>query len=163
MKKFLYSSIILVIAGAVFSFALLYSHYKPDANMLFLTCGSGLENPCLTVGQSSAGSLFGIPLAAFGLFFYFFFLFTLLIADYAQKDYLELAACLLLPLSGLAVLYNIYLGVVMIQIGEFCSLCFYTYLVNGALLAILILWFRNIKKEQNEPLLARIKALLRIE
>jgi len=163
MKKFLYSSLLLVIAGAVFSFALLYSHYTPDANMLFLSCGSGLDNPCITVGQSSAGSLFGIPLAAFGLFFYFFFLFTLLIADYAQKDYLELVVYLLLPLSGLAVLLNIYLGVVMIQIGEFCSLCFYTYLVNGALLATLLLWFKGIRKESSESLFSRIKTLLRID
>lgn len=164
MKKFIYLTIILTIAGAVLSGVLLMQHYYPDANMGFLSCGTGIDNPCLTVGLSDAGNFFGIPTAAFGLLFYLFFLFVLLIADYAGAEYYELALYILLPLTAVSLVIDVILGILMIKMGEFCTHCFYTYLVNIALFILLIFIYRFIRREgeTNSPLKERLRALLSI-
>ncbi len=163
MKKFTYISMILAIAGAIFSGALLLQHYYPEANLGLLSCGTGLENPCIIVSQSDASKLFGIPLAAFGLLFYLFFLFVVLIADYAQKEYNELGVYMLLPLTGAAVIIDLLLAGLLIKMGEFCTLCFYTYLINIALLVVMILWFRKLRSESSESLKNRLKTILKID
>lgn len=140
MKKYVYAILVLSIAGAALSGMLLLQHYYPDSGPGSLFCGGGLVNSCLTLSQSSYSTLFGVPLAVFGLLWHLTAIFMLLIADYAQGRYYAYSLAILLPLACAAVGADIFLGAILVAIGLYCALCIATYGVNLAILAVLILW-----------------------
>jgi len=157
MKKYLYSILLLSILGAILAGALFYQHYDPEASMGILSCGHGLENPCISVGQSPYSKILGIPVAAFGLLYYLIMIFTLLIADYAGDWYLAAAAAFTLPLSLLALVADIILAAIMISIGDFCTLCFYTYMVNVLIFILALFWYRQARSGGTISLLSMVK------
>jgi len=158
MKKYIYSLLILAIAGSILSGILFMQHYFPDNQFALLMCG---EN-CASVSLSDYSALFGIPVAAFGLLFYLTAAFIILIADYAKGEYPDTVMALLLPVSAIAVCADIALGIILIMIREFCSLCFYTYLINIAFLSILIIWYR-LKKKENIKITDIYRNLMKID
>jgi len=160
MKKFLYMALALSLGGAVLSGILLIQHYYPETNMGILSCGNGLENPCMVVSQSGYSTVLGIPLAAFGLLFYLFIIFALLIADYAGGWYNRVTAAILLPLTAASVAADIALVAILIIIGEICTLCIYTYLVNILLFLTVIVWYKKIPAEEKTGLIATYKEIL---
>lgn len=143
MKKYVYAILILSIAGAALSAMLLLQHYYPDSGPGSLFCGDGLVNSCLTLGQSAYSTLFGVPLAAFGLFWHLTAVFVLLIADYAHGRYYAYSLAVLLPLACAAVAADIFLGAILVATGLFCALCIATYGVNLAVVSLLLLWHRR--------------------
>ncbi len=157
MKKFINFILILSAIGAVLSGILLVQHYNPESNFGLLSCGNGIVNPCQTLSQSVIGSFIGIPLAAYGLFFYLFVLFLSLIADFSNKKYLNIATVIILPLSVMALVLDIFLFSTLIYLGEYCKLCISTYIVNIIILGLSIAAFLDIKKTENTGFVDIIK------
>ncbi|MCU0847268.1 MAG: thioredoxin domain-containing protein [Spirochaetes bacterium] len=142
MKKYIYALIALSIAGAAVSGILFFQHYYPDSQLPVISCGDALENPCLALGQSRYSVIFGLPLAAYGLLFYLFTLFTVLIADYAEGELYGYAVAILLPLSALSLAADLALGIILIVISTFCPLCFATYIISILIFAALFMLCR---------------------
>ena len=143
MKKYITPMLILSVSGAVISWLLLYQHYFPDLNLGFISCGSGLSNPCITVGQSKYSSIFGIPVAGFGVIYFMILTFLILVADYAQERYYKILCGIGFPLTAAGLIVNIILGILMIKIGQLCKLCAATYIINLAIFIILIFFIKN--------------------
>ncbi len=131
-------------AGAIISGILLYQHFYPELELGFLSCGRGISNPCIAVGQSPYASLFGMPLASFGVFYFALITFLMLIADYAEDYYYHIFMGLIFPLVVAGTAADVVLGILMIKIGEFCSLCASTYIINILLLVLLFLYLKQI-------------------
>lgn len=131
-------------AGAIISGILLYQHYYPELELGFLSCGRGFSNPCIAVGQSNYASIFGVPLASFGIFYFTLITFLMLIADYAEDYYYHIFMGLIFPIVIAGTAADIVLGILMIRIGELCFLCVSTYAINVLLLVLLFLYMRKI-------------------
>jgi len=136
--------LLLSFAGAILSGILLYQHYYPELELGFLSCGRGFSNPCIAVGQSPYASILGIPLAAFGIFYFTLITFLMLIADYAEEYYYHIFMGLIFPLVIAGTAADVVLGILMIKIGELCTLCLWTYIINVLLVALLFLYLRKI-------------------
>ncbi len=130
MKKYINAMIIISLIGVAISGILLYQHFFPDLEMGFLSCGNGFSNPCITVGQSKYSSLFGVPVAAYGLLYFVLITFMVLIADYAGDKYYKILCGALVPLLAAGLAADVVLGALMVSIGEICRLCVATYAVN---------------------------------
>ncbi|MCP4134659.1 MAG: thioredoxin domain-containing protein [bacterium] len=158
MKKYIYAIMFLSFTGAIISLALTYQHFNPNANLSFLSCGSGPGNPCTLVSQSDYGSIFGVPIAALGLFFYLTILFFILVADYAGDKYYSASAVVLYPLAILGVAADIALAAILIFVVKtFCHLCVITYIINILMVVAFFFWLRNIKKSQDMGFFAILK------
>jgi protein-disulfide isomerase/uncharacterized membrane protein len=160
MKKFIYPLLALAIAGAFISGMLLLQHYYPEAKIGVISCGKGIINPCLTLAQSGYATLFKIPIAAYGLFWYLLAIFILLIADYAGGRYHAYSLAILLPLSAAGVAADAVLGILLIKLEILCPFCVATYLVNIGVLAMVILWYRHAKKNENFSLPGTYRELI---
>lgn len=135
--------LLLSITGTLLSGVLLYQHYFPDFEMGFLSCGKAFSNPCISVGQSKYSVIFGIPVAALGLLYFSLMTFLILIADYAQDKYYRVLFGILFLFVSAGVLSDIILALLMIHIGDMCTLCVMTYIINIILLVILILYIKE--------------------
>ncbi len=143
MKKYINSMLLLSVAGVLISGLLLYQHYFPDFEMGFLSCGKGFSNPCIAVGQSGYSMIFGLPVAAFGLLYFILITFLILIADYAQDKYYKVLCGFIFPLVLAGLISDVILGVLMIKIGEICSLCIMTYIINVFLFITIFFFAKN--------------------
>jgi len=143
VKKYINSMLLLSAAGAVVSGLLLYQHYFPDFEMGFLSCGKGFSNSCIAVGQSRYSMIFGLPVAAFGLLYFIILTFFILISDYAQDKYYKILCAIIFPLILSGLIADVLLGFLMLKIGEICTLCIITYIINILLFIILILFIKN--------------------
>ncbi len=147
MKKFTYTAVLLSLLGAVFSIMLLLEHYNPDVNLGVFSCGTEIESPCVAVSSSPYSEFLGIPLAALGLFFYLVVFFTALIAEDAKGDLYRSAAALLLPITALSLLVDLFLFAKLVSMDAFCLLCVSTYGINALLTALCAVWFFRVRKE----------------
>ena len=147
MKKFTYIILGLTVLGAAITMLLLMQHFFPDRPIGSMFCGGGLVNPCLELSQSRFATIFGLPIAAFGLLYYLLALFIVLIADYAAGKYHDYALLVLLPLSAAAMAADAALGAVLIATKILCTLCISTYAVNAGILAAAILWYRRARRD----------------
>ena len=161
MKKFLYTLLVLSIAGAALSALLLIQHYFPGSDIAGMTCGDGLDNPCHSLSLTGYASIKGIPLAGVGLFFYLFILFTVLVADYAGESYYDAAAILAASLSGAAVAVNFVLAAILVKTGLFCTLCVWTYAVDILMLAAGVLWTRESARQRGASIAALVAGTAR--
>ena len=143
MKKYITPMLILSVLGTALSCVLLYQHYFPDFELGFISCKSGLSNPCVTVGQSKYSSIFGIPIAAFGIIYFMLLTFLILVADYAKGAYYKIFCGIGLHLIAVGLIVDVILGILMIQIGRICELCVATYAINLAIFIILIFFIKN--------------------
>jgi uncharacterized membrane protein/predicted DsbA family dithiol-disulfide isomerase len=139
MSRYLNFIQIISAAGIALSSILLYQHYHPNMDMGIISCGKGFVNPCISVGQSDYAVIFGVPIAALGLLFYLFITFMLLVADYAGDKYLAAICGIILPVAVTGVAADIVLAVIMFRIGSICNLCVATYVVNIAILMLLLI------------------------
>lgn len=142
MKKYINSMILLSATGVIISGILLYQHYFPELELGFISCGNGFSNPCITVGQSKYSMLFGVPVAAYGLLYFIFITFLVLIADYASDKYYKILCGVIFPLVIAGLAADLLLAVLMIKIGEICKLCVATYVIN---ILLFIISYRFIK------------------
>jgi len=159
MKKFTYPILLIAIAGAILSGILLMQHYYPDAKIGFITCGTGIFNPCLSLAQSGYATIFKVPIAAYGLLWYLLTVFILLIADYAGGRYNAFALAVILPLSAVGVAADIVLAIILVKIRIFCSFCVATYAANVAILALVLLWYRSAKQTEEFSLRSALREI----
>ncbi len=148
MKKYLYPALLLAVAGAFFSGILTHQHFFGKSAVSSFFCGSTAGNPCEALSLTRYSVLFGIPVAVYGLFFYILTAGLLLIADYAKGRYYDACLALVLPVSGLVLLADLVLFIILIIIHIFCPLCITTYVINLLLLLTVFMWYKNIKKER---------------
>jgi len=134
--------------GAVISGILLYQHYFPEMDLGIISCGKGFSNPCIAVGQSPYSKLFGIPLASYGILYFAILTFMMLLADYAEEYYYHIFMSLMFPVVIAGVIADIVLAVLMIKIGQLCSLCVSTYIINIILLILLYLYLKKISNRE---------------
>jgi len=152
MKKCMYAITIISAAGSLVSGMLLLNHYYPDSGFQLL-CGGGFENSCLALSISGYSTVFGIPIASWGLLFYLAVLFASLIADYAGVDYVRALAAFLLPFSAAALVADLALASILVIIGKFCSLCVVTYVLNILLFGAALYLYRIVKPAGERPLI----------
>jgi len=126
---------------------LTYSHYFPGTIEKFIVCGGEYAGTCDALNQWEYASIFGIPIAAYGLFMFLLILFTALIADYAAGEYYVVGFMLVLPLVILSLLADIVLAGVMIWLKTFCLLCGITYFINFLLLLTIYVWYQHLTRE----------------
>jgi protein-disulfide isomerase/uncharacterized membrane protein len=163
MNKFLYGLMALALAGAVVSIIMLFQHYSPETSPAILQCGDGLTNPCNAVSTSPFGSLLGIPLAAWGLFSYLAIFFTLLVSDYAEELYLRFARTFTFIVVILSLAGDLFLGTMLIVMGQFCSFCVTTYLINGLIAGVTLFWFKADSLKPFSEVRSSLKDMLSLE
>lgn len=160
MKKFIYTVMLLAVAGTILSGSLTIEHYYPDTGISSTLCKDSIINPCSSIQQSEYATILGIPVAAFGLLFYIFILFSVLIADYAAERYYLYFLAIALPLTAVSILIDIFLLIILIKLSVFCTLCMLTYLINVLLFIILILWIMKTKSTRNMSLRDVLRSIL---
>jgi protein-disulfide isomerase/uncharacterized membrane protein len=163
MKRYLYILIFLALAGAALSALLTAGYYYPSLHGTLIACGGGLADPCFTVSRSEYGTLFGMPVAAYGLFYYLFVIFTLLVADYAAGNYHLYAAALMLPATAASLAASAVLAALLVRMGVFCAQCAATYAVNALMFAAAVLWMRSVRKQLHLGFRAAAGMILRME
>ncbi|MBN2158656.1 MAG: thioredoxin domain-containing protein [Spirochaetes bacterium] len=163
MKKYIYLILALSIAGALLSGILLLQHYYPQSKIGFITCGEGIINPCLSLARSNYSTVFGIPVAAYGLLWNLLVIFILLIADYAGGRYPACALAVIFPLSAIAFAADIALGGILIATGIFCKFCVATYAVNAAILALAIVWLFKARRDEQFSLAGTLRGIVSAE
>ncbi len=146
MKKYIYLLIILAAAGSFLSAVLLIQHYQPAADFGILSCG--VTGSCTNVSHSPYSVFLGIPVAAFGLLYYLVILIGVLVADYAHDFYLRAYTAAGTALTVLSVAVDIALALLLVYLGEFCPLCVATYAINIIVLAVFVLLYSRLRKEQ---------------
>jgi protein-disulfide isomerase/uncharacterized membrane protein len=158
MNKFVSLVSCLAALGSLLSGLLVFLHYYPDLGQTYLCDGTFLGN-CNPVNESSYSTLFGFPIAAYGLFFYLVIWWTMLVADYAGGSYGLVAFTLLFPLIVLALSVDLVLVFLLIKLRQFCSLCLLTYAINLSLLVVFLFWLKWVVK-RDETSSSSVKALL---
>jgi uncharacterized membrane protein len=102
------------------------------------TCGDKQTSGCEQVARSEWSSVFGIPLAAFGLVFYASLLSLFILALFASssmRDSLAGIAAILLVIG--LIIDMLLLGLQAFSIHAYCKLCISTYLFSaGSLIAL---------------------------
>jgi predicted DsbA family dithiol-disulfide isomerase/uncharacterized membrane protein len=160
MRKITNALMLLAGVGAGIAILLTVGHFSPDFARSIPLCGEGVGS-CTDIYQLPHSALLGVPIAAYGLFFYLVVLFTLLAADAAGGRYYRESAVVLLPLCALALLVDLGLGITLIILKEFCVYCIATYVINVALFLLLIALFAAAKKADGTSFWASIRSILR--
>jgi len=162
MKRITNVLMLLAGAGAAITILLLVAHYSPDFAQSLPLCGEDTGS-CADVSQLPQSMFLGIPIAAYGLFYYLVVLFTILVADTAGGRYYRESAAVLLPLCAAALLVDAGLGVTLIVLKTFCIYCVATYVINIALFVLLILLFMTAKKADGVSFSASFRGILKTE
>lgn len=144
MKKIILLVIIFFsVAGIFLSSYLTYSHIKfresPEYKSGCAWFSKGKDDPCRTVDASKYSELFGIPLALYGVL-YFFSLFSVSGMYLLNKNRKILN--ILILVSGFGVVFYIYLTYLEIFIiHAVCPLCVVTSVLNfGIFLGALVVF-----------------------
>jgi uncharacterized membrane protein len=159
MDRFVSPVSYLAAFGGLMSGPLVFLHYCPDLGGNYLCNGTFLGS-YNAINESSYSTLFGFPIAAYGLFFYLVIWWTMLVADYTEGSYSLAAFTLLGPLIVLAFVVDLVLVVLLIKLRQFCFLYFVTYAINLSLFLVFLLWLKWLVK-RDEISAGSLKALLR--
>lgn len=138
-KKILVAMIITCVIAFIDSLYLLYVHYfplMPDAT-LFALCTAGTMFDCNAVNTSAYAVLFGLPLSAWGVAFYLFFIALLIV--YIKNAHHVVIEFSMLWLAMFAVLLSVVLGLIsFVKIKKFCSFCSVLWVCNIILLVLVV-------------------------
>jgi len=139
-------ALLLCLAGGALALVLLSKHYGVPllGEAVLAACGEG--EGCDIVSQSRYAVFLGLPLAAWGLFFYGSLLALLAPALFGKvdEDHPELPLAFLLVATAVAI-DVVLLGLQVFSIKAFCKFCVATYFVNLAVVASL--WpFRQVSR-----------------
>ena len=131
--------------GAVVSTVLLLRHHGLDAGALAAAACDPANSGCEQVAASAWSTVGGVPLAAVGLAFFVSLGFLLALALLGKVPLSSRPGRLALGLVGLALVVDLFLfGVQAFAIGNYCSLCIWTYGANGAAFLLLLpAWRRS--------------------
>jgi len=149
--------ILLMVAGASLSGVLLQQHHGGGTEgVAEQLCGEGEDSGCQEVAASPYSKVRGVPLAAVGLVFYLSLGALLLLSILVGPELRGAAAAVTLALVALALVIDVMLlGVQAFVIGSYCALCLLTYVVNAAILWLLVPARRSVS--QVLPALARVE------
>jgi protein-disulfide isomerase/uncharacterized membrane protein len=138
--KRIVAALCLCLAGAVVSGLLLLQHHgeRGAVSAVNEVCGNGQANGCADVARSSWSSFGGVPVAAYGVFFYLALSIALALALLGAAEQRETLAGLVVVGLVLGLLVDLgLLGVQAIAIKAYCTLCILTYALSaGALVAL---------------------------
>lgn len=144
-----YCAIISALAfiGAAVAGYLTYFHYYPAAEAGFVLCGGEFAGNCDALSQWEYATIFGLPVAAYGLFLFLMILFTVLVADYAGGAYYVYSLTIILPLLAVALAADIVLAGVMVRMNTICLLCLFTYVINLLMFLTAWVWYKRLKDQ----------------
>ena len=131
---------ILALAGMGISLYLSYSHIALLLGEVHggALCGSGGGLGCHGVSMSRYGTLVGIPLSIWGVFFYSVIAVLAIGGIILRRDQGRAFHVFAFHLTGLAIAFDLYLLYVMIvRLEVVCPLCVSTYVVNLLLCIVL--------------------------
>ena len=135
------------LAGAVVSGLLLLQHYNEahTISLVSMMCGGETTSGCSAVNRSQYAMLFGVPLAAFGLFFYLSISLLIGLASFGDVKTCEVSAGIALCGVGIALVADlVLLGIQAFALKTFCSLCLVTYAITVVMFIVLLPFRRGI-------------------
>ncbi|MGQ9843726.1 MAG: vitamin K epoxide reductase family protein [Spirochaetota bacterium] len=136
-KKILLAMITTCVVALIDSLYLLYVHYFPlmPNAPLFALCTAGTVFDCNAVNTSAYAMLLGLPLSAWGAFFYLFFI--ALVVLYSKNSHHILIEFGMVWLAVFAVLLSAFLGFIsFVKIKKFCSFCSVLWVGNAIILVL---------------------------
>jgi protein-disulfide isomerase len=133
-------AVALCLVGAAVSGVLLLQHHgeRTATAAVSQVCGEGQDSGCDKVNQSGYSVVFGVPLAAIGLFFYLS-LIVLMTLGLLAPEVRDSAAAAALTLLVIALVVDV--GLLALQafaIKAFCVLCLLTYGLNAVAVFVLL-------------------------
>lgn len=131
--------LLVALAGAVISGLLLLHHYNQahDNALVSMMCGGEGKSGCEAVDESAYSKFLGVPLAAWGIFFYGAVAVIAGLSLAADQKARDAAAGIVFFLAALAFLADAALLLVQaFSIGAFCTLCLSTYAATILLLGL---------------------------
>ena len=152
MKKFSLAILILSILGITASIILLIQHVDPSTGYKLVSCGTGSNNPCMTVSQSAYSKFIGVSLPSWGIFFYLTILFISILSITLKDSLKKSAFSLLFPLSIAGVIVDIILFSILISMKQYCNMCIVTYIINLLILVGVIIWSVSLKSEKSSAI-----------
>ncbi len=149
MKKNIYIILVsfFVLLGIIFSVILTYNYFMQSLTgntPIELFCSKGGYFDCHKVSSSKFSSLFGVPVALWGIGFYIitilYFLLPTLNDDNPKtvNNFLTIPYFLILIIANLADLVLFYISIFVI--GAFCSQCSLIYIANVGILIVFYLY-----------------------
>ena len=142
-----YSGALFALIGAVISAILVAKHSFPDLIESSVGCDIGGIDRCKALGETEYAYVFGIPIAAFGFFYYSLVLVTFLRIAFMEHPGKLLGLIVFLGATG--VLVDIVLGVINLGILEApCLLCIYTYITTAGVMIMAAMLFRSEAKSR---------------
>jgi protein-disulfide isomerase/uncharacterized membrane protein len=142
------AAIFLCLAGATVSGVLLGQHYGEAwaVKTVDETCGDGQTGGCDDVARSSWSSFAGMPVASFGLAFYFSIFVLLALALFAPPGLRKMLAAIAMVVLILGLLVDLFLlGVQAFAIHAYCTLCILTYVLSACAVLALIPAGRSVR------------------
>ena len=134
-------ALVLALLGAAVSGLLLFQHHGEASAVSAVNqvCGDGTASGCEQVARSRWSSMGGVPLAAIGLAFSLALASAFVLALCAGPPAQAAVAGLALLLLGAALGVDLVLtGVQAFVVKAFCAFCVATYVLNGAVFALLL-------------------------
>jgi len=142
MKRYAVITMLLSLAGLSLSMLLLVEQFNDPALINQTVCGNGWQSTCLEVTASKYSKIAGVPVAALGGVFFAWIFLVALVGMAGDREWQQRTSRIMLMVTLLALLVDVFLAGVMASMGTVCELCVATYVVNGALLGIFFLWLR---------------------
>lgn len=142
--------------GALLSVLLLLQHYNQahDNALLSMICGGNAASGCEAVDESPFSSLLGVPLSAYGIFFYLAVALSAGLSFAADAKAQEQMCSVLFGAAIVALAADVALLLIQaVIIGAFCTLCLSTYAVT-LVMCLLLLQYRSF------ALVQKIKGLI---
>ena len=146
-KILAYSGALFALIGAIISAILVAKHSFPDLIQSSVGCEINGTDGCKALGQTEYSHLFGIPIAAFGFFFYALVLISFIRITFMHHPGKLLG--LIVFLGAVGIFVDIVLGIINLGILETpCILCIYTYLTTAGVMIMAAMLFRSEAKSK---------------
>ena len=156
VRRTLFILLLASLVGALLSVLLLLQHYNQahDNALLSMICGGNAASGCEAVDESAFSSLFGVPLSAFGIFFYLAVALSAGLSFAVDAKAQEQMCSVLFGVASIALAADVALLLIQaVIIGAFCTLCLSTYAIT-LVTCLLLLKYRSF------ALVQKIKGLL---
>ncbi|MEQ8350446.1 MAG: DsbA family protein [Leptospiraceae bacterium] len=150
-KILAYSGALFALIGAIISAILVAKHSFPDLIQSSVGCDIDGTDACKALGQTEYAHVFGVPIAAFGFFFYILVLVSFIRITFMHHPGKILG--LIVFLGAVGIFVDLVLGVINLGILEKpCILCIYTYLTTAGVMIMAAMLFRSeVKSNKVKP------------
>jgi protein-disulfide isomerase/uncharacterized membrane protein len=141
--------LLFALAGAFLSGLLLLQHYNEShaASLVSMMCGGEATSGCGAVNRSPYAVFIGIPLGAFGLFFYLSLSLLLALTSVAEQKTKDVAAGVAFYACAAALAVDLLLlGIQAFSLGTYCTLCIASYITTAVAFVLLLRSRRNVNR-----------------